>query len=234
MSVIHASYSPTVATPRSDSLFFRTLEPPDGWDGGRAAMAASQRARMLDAVVRAVADRGYARVTVADIVALAGVSRRTFYEQFEDKQACFLAAYRTGTEVIIRQIIDATEEAPEDDWRRRLEVGLEAYTHVLAAEPLFARTLLIDVLGAGQEAVELRQQLYELFVLRFHNLMERAAMHDPAIVPAPDVFLRALVGGIGELVQQHILREGAETLPELTPTLVDIAQTVIQFGGRRA
>ena len=48
------------------------------------------------------------------------------------------------------------------------------------------------------------------------------------------MFLRALVGGIGELVQQHILREGAETLPELTPTLVQIAETVIELGGRRA
>jgi len=223
-----------VATPRSESLFFRTLEPPDGWDGGRAAMAASQRARMLDAVVRAVADRGYARVTVADIVALAGVSRRTFYEQFEDKQACFLAAYRTGTEVIIREILDATDEQPQDDWHRRLVVGLEAYTRVLASEPLFARTLLIDVLGAGQEAVELRQQLYELFVVRFHNLSERASAHDPSILPVPDVFLRALVGGISELVQQHILSEGAETLTELTPSLVKVAETVIEFGGRRA
>jgi AcrR family transcriptional regulator len=181
-----------------------------------------------------VADRGYARVTVADIVALAGVSRRTFYEQFEDKQDCFLAAYRTGTEVIIRQIVDAAREQPEDDWRRRLEVGLEAYTSVLAAEPLFARTLLIDVLGAGQDAVELRQQLFELFVQRYHHLSRSAAAHDPRILPAPDVFLRALVGGISELVQQHILREGAETLTELTPTLIKVAETVIEFGGRRA
>jgi AcrR family transcriptional regulator len=224
-----------MATSHADTLFFRTLEPAEGWEAaGRASVAASQRARMLDAVVQAVGDVGYARVTVADVVGAAGVSRRTFYEHFEDKQDCFLAAYRTGVAVVIEQVVAATASVAEDDWRERLRVGLDAYTGVLAAEPTFARTLLIDVLGAGREAVELRQQLYERFVVLFHALSERAARMDPSIDPAPDVFLRALVGGIGELVQQHILAEGAERLHELTPTLVQVAETVIEFGGRRA
>lgn len=223
-----------MATSRADSLFFRTLEPPEGWDdAGRTAVAASQRARMLDAIVRAVGDSGYAGVTVADVVGVAGVSRRTFYEHFEDKQDCFLAAYRTGVSVVIEQVVAATAGSEEDDWRARLRVGLEAYTAILASEPVFARTLLVDVLGAGREAVELRQQLYERFVALFQALSERAVAADPAIPPAPEVFLRALVGGIGELVQQHILTQGAETLEELTPTLVQVAETVIAFGGRR-
>lgn len=223
-----------MAVPHADSIFFRTLQPPEGWDGGRASVSASQRARMLDAVVQAVADRGYASVTVSDVVGVAGVSRRTFYEHFADKQDCFLAAYRTGVAVVIEQVVAATAGAPEDDWRERLRVGLAAYTRVLASEPTFARTLLIDVLGAGREAVELRQQLYEQFVALFHTLSQRAAALDPAIVPVPDVFLRALVGGIGELVQQHILQDGAEGLEDLTPTLVRVAETVIEFGGMRA
>ena len=223
-----------MATSRADTLFFRTLEPAEGWEeGGRASVAASQRARMLDAVVQAVGDRGYARVTVADVVGVAGVSRRTFYEHFEDRQDCFLTAYRTGVSVVIEQVVAATQRS-EEDWRDRLRVGLEAYTAILASEPVFARTLLIDVLGAGQDAVELRQQLYERFVVLFGALSERASAGDASIEPVPDVFLRALVGGIGELVQQHILREGAETLEELTPSLVRVAETVIAFGGRRA
>ena len=222
-----------MATQRTDSLFHRKLEPEEGWDGGRQAVAASQRARMLDSVVQAVADHGYANVTVADVVGAAGVSRRTFYEQFADKQDCFLAAYRTGVEVVIDVVVEATAQAP-DDWRERLRVGLREYTRLLASEPTFARTLLIDVLGAGREAVELRQQLYEEFVKLFHALSERGAASDPSILPVPDVFLRALVGGIGELVQQHILREGAETLEDLAPTLARVAETVIAFGGRRA
>jgi AcrR family transcriptional regulator len=213
------------AAPQPSSLF-RPAEP--------AVTAASQRARMLDAVVREVAEQGYADVTVADVVRRAGVSRRTFYEHFEDRQACFLAAYRTGVEVVIGRILARTREIPDADWRTKLRAGLEAYTRELAAQPEFARTLLVDVLGAGREAVELRQRLSELFVRIFHGLSEQAAEQDAGLVVPPDVFLRALVGGMGELVQQHVLREDASTLPDLTPDLVRMAEIVIEFSGRRA
>lgn len=229
------AYSGVMASPvRSDSLFFRSLEPPDGWDGGRAAVAASQRARMLDAVVHAVAEQGYASVTVADVVRLAGVSRRTFYEHFDDKHGCFMAAYQTGVEMLVGAVLARTKAVPEADWRAKLRVGFEAYTRELAAHPQFARTFMVDVVGAGAEAVELRQHLRELFVERMRNLSRLAAEQDPSIVPPPDVFLRALVGGIAELAQEHILTASAETLPEITPDLVRIAETVIEHGGRRA
>ena len=92
---------------RTDSLFFRVLEPDEGWLGQKEATGASQRARMLDAISRAVAEKGYARVTVGDVVSMAGVSRRTFYEQFTDKEDCFLAAYATGTDALIREMGEA-------------------------------------------------------------------------------------------------------------------------------
>jgi AcrR family transcriptional regulator len=223
-----------MAAPTKGSSLFRSAEPAEAVERGRTVTAGSQRARMLDAVVRAVAERGYAAVTVGDVVGLAGVSRRTFYEHFDDKQSCFLAAYRTGVEVVIGRILASTAEIPDADWRTKLRAGLEAYTRELAAQPEFARTLLVDVLGAGREAVELRQRLSELFVRILRGLSEQAAEQEPAIVPAPDVFLRALVGGIGELVQQHILHEGAATLPELTPDLVRMAEIVLEFSGRSA
>ena len=223
-----------MTAPSQGSSLFRSAPPAEAPERGRTATAASQRARMLDAVVREVAEQGYAAVTVADVVGRAGVSRRTFYEHFEDKQSCFLAAYRTGVEVVIGRILATTAEIPDAEWKTKLRVGLEAYTRELSAQPEFARTLLVDVLGAGRDAVEQRQRLSELFVRVLRGLSEQAAEQDPAIVPVPHVFLCALVGGIGELVQQHILREGATTLPELTHDLVRMAEIVIEFGGRRA
>ena len=220
----------TVAAAPS-SMFLRALGPPER---ARLDVAAWQRARMLDAVVREVAEQGYAGVTVADIVGRAGVSRRTFYEHFEDKLTCFLAAYQAGVELLVGRILETTAEVPGAPWKEKLRRGLESYTRELAAEPQFSRTLLVDVQGAGRRAIELREGLLELFVLRFHNLSAQAAEQEPGFVPAPDVFLRALVGGISELVQQHILRQGAETLEQLTPDLVRIAETVIEYGGRRA
>jgi len=214
---------------RTDSLFFRALEPDEGWDGQKEATTASQRARMLDAVTRAVAEKGYARVTVGDVVSEAGVSRRTFYEQFKDKEDCFLAAYATGTEALIQEMVEASiSVGPDADWREVLEVAIDSYVRGLAADPEFAKTFLVDVLGAGHAAVELRVQVYEQFVQQYVILARRAARQHPEIGDVPEVFLRAMVGGIGELVQQHLLTKDAKTLPELAPVLVQVVRAVIQ------
>ena len=205
---------------RSDSLFFRGVED---------TTAASQRARMLDAVTRAVAEKGYSRVTVGDVVGIAGVSRRTFYEQFKDKEDCFLAAYAAGTEALIKDLVEASlAVGPEAHWREVLKVAIETYVGGLAADPDFARTFLVDVLGAGPAAVELRGRVYEQFVQQYVILARRAARQQPEIGDVPEVYLRALVGGIGELVQQHVLTKDARTLPELAPVLVQLVTAVIQ------
>ena len=192
-------------------------------------MAASQRARMLDAVTRAVADKGYARVTVGDVVGIAGVSRRTFYEQFKDKEDCFLAAYATGTHALIENMVEASLRVGRDaHWREVLRVAIDTYVGTLGADPEFARTFLVDVLGAGPAAVELRRQVYEQFVQQYVILARQAARQQPEIGEVPEVYLRALVGGIGELVQQHVLTKDPKTLPELAPVLVQLVTAVIQ------
>jgi AcrR family transcriptional regulator len=205
---------------QKDPLFFHGLDD---------SMGASQRARMLDAVTRAVAHKGYARVTVSDVVSAAGVSRRTFYEQFKDKEDCFLAAYATGTEVLIRDMVEASLAlGPDAHWRDVLKVAIDSYVGGLAGDPEFARTFLVDVLGAGPAAVALRGQVYERFVEQYTILARRAARQEPEIGEVPEVYLRALVGGIGELVQQHLLTKDAKTLPELAPILVQLVTAVIQ------
>jgi AcrR family transcriptional regulator len=217
------------------TLFFRSLEPADGWDAGRAAMAASQRGRLLHAVTHAVAEKGYAHVTVADVVGGAGVSRRTFYEQFENKEDCFLAAYEAGTQSVITDIRAAmTFELPPGDWRTTVRRALELYTGALAAEPEFARVFLIDVLGAGPRAVAARQRVYDMFVDQWRGLADLASAEDASIGHVPNLVLRALVGGIGELVQRHVLTQGAQSLGELAPALAQLAIQVIEGAGALA
>lgn len=216
---------------RTDSLYSKR---PASARGGRGAeaTAASQRSRMLQAVTRAVAAKGYAAVTVGDVVGIAGVSRRTFYEQFTDKQDCFLAAYEAGTEALLGAIAGAVRELGEDPpWRRILEVAVDTYLGTLADHPDFARTFLIDVLGAGPVAVERRRRVYERFVEQYRHLAARTAEQEPELRPVPDLHLRALVGGISELVQQHILARGAANLRELGPVLVELATTLIRGAG---
>src|SRR4051812_10010238 len=134
----------------TESLFFRAL-------GG------TQLARLLDAMVRAVADKGYADVTVADVVAGAGVSRRTFYENFDDKLACFLVAYETGANLVLSEIHAELRALPQADRTTRLEAGLGAYLRALASEPQFSRVLTLDVLGAGPEALAIREKVRARF-----------------------------------------------------------------------
>jgi AcrR family transcriptional regulator len=184
---------------------------------------------MLAAMVAAVAEKGYAAVTVGDVVARAGVSRRTFYEQFEDKESCFLAAYECGADGVLAAV-SAAVDAQGDDWRARVRAGIETYTGALAIEPALARTLIVDVLGAGPRAVELRQEVYGRFVDRFREARDLAAAEQRI----PELYLRGLVGAIAELVQGHVVAHGAETLRDITPELVDLALAVFEATRRGA
>jgi len=164
----------------------------------------TQRTRMLAAVIDAVAEKGFAEMTVADVVARAGVSRRTFYEQFSDKLDCFLAAYEERSDELERVVAAAGALAGPGD---RLRAGLTAYLEHMAANPTAARVLTIDIYGAGPAALEARERSRARFAEQY-----RAVSDDSDV-------LRALVGGIAELVQARLLAGQAASLPELVPTL---------------
>lgn len=217
-----------------DSLYFRHLDGADGRDAMRAAAAASQRARLLDAVNRAAATKGYWKVTVADIVRLAGVSRRTFYEQFCDKEECFLEAYWTGSVAVIEVVAAAVGSSRSSDWRERVRSGFEAYTGTLAAEPDLAKTLLVEVLAAGPGAVKARRRVLDLFADLFRPDPNGTRASDEALRAVPDRYLRGLVGAITELVQEHIYTQGAQSLTDLTPTLVEVASALLEAGANGA
>ena len=111
----------------------------------REELRASQRGRLICAVADCVAARGYAATSVADVIALAGVSRRTFYEHFEDKEACFLASYDTGAEAIFSAMVDAADGL--EGWREILDSVLTTWLEFLEADLAFTRAYMIEVLG---------------------------------------------------------------------------------------
>ena len=88
-------------------------------------VAASQRARLLEATGRAVAEKGYAAATIDDIVRGAGVSKKTFYEHFPDKLGCFLAAYEAASDELLEHVRAAQEGS--GDWVERTRAGIHAY-----------------------------------------------------------------------------------------------------------
>jgi AcrR family transcriptional regulator len=218
----------------TESLFLYSVPAPRNWDEARTTGTSIARARICEAMAHVVAERGYAGATVADVVSRVRISRRTFYEQFEDKEDCFLEAYRMGCENGIAQIDDALRSLEDPDWRTRLRVSLETYLSILAAEPHFARVLLIEVLGAGPRALAMREEVLATYVAHYRGLTERARAEDPQLAGVPDEFLRALVGGIAELVQQCLLQSSPKDTPDrlrgLADTLVSFAEAVLTAG----
>jgi AcrR family transcriptional regulator len=208
-----------------EPLHFRMLEDRPWERTGRAAPAEWHRARLFHAIVRAVSDKGFAKVTVADVVALAGVSRRTFYEHFNDVEDCFVEAYDAATRAILAEVEAAVRAAQLADWRERFEVSIAAYLGALASDPAVARACLVDVVGAGPRAVDARRHVYGKFVRQMSALRHGPGSGRERI---PDVQFWAAVGAIGELVQDHIVEHGAETLALLTPTLTRVGWVLLE------
>jgi AcrR family transcriptional regulator len=176
-------------------------------------VAASQRTRLLEAVGRAVAEKGYAAATIDDIVGGAGVSKKTFYEHFEDKLSCFLAAYEAASDELYEHVREAQDGAgAAGAWLERTHAGIHAYLRWLAAEPALARVFLIEVAAAGPVALERRERLRD----RYAELMRTRG--GPRELP-PEV-RHAVVAALDDVVVRHIREHGAERLPELEPVLL--------------
>jgi AcrR family transcriptional regulator len=184
----------------------------------RDVVLMSQRARLLEAIVRAVAANGYSATRVQDITRLAGVSRTTFYEQFADKEECFLVAYEHGSHAHLEKVETAIRRT--DGWVGKLREATRAYVEVLAAEPDYARTFLIEVHGAGPRARAARVEVhsrYSQLLRRWHH-GAREELGGLPDVPA-EIFMAA-VAAADEIVAARIVEGEGERLLDVTPTLV--------------
>lgn len=186
----------------------------------RDVVERSQRERLLQAMADAAAEKGYAHVTVADVIARAGVSRKSFYEYFDGKEACFLAAYAAGVDLLLGTIDEAL--ASTVDPFERTRVGVETYLRTLATHPALARTALIEALGAGPAALDARAAVHDRFAAQIGESLAAARALVPELPEAPPLRLRACVGAIDEIVLEHLRLAGAETLEELAPAVIDV------------
>jgi AcrR family transcriptional regulator len=169
---------------------------------------------MLLAVAEAVAEQGYATTTVADIIARARLSRRTFYEHFADKEECFLAAYDTVVEQLLAGVGHAYETA--DTWTEKVHDGLEMFIGYLASEPAFARMCIVEVVAAGTEARARRDAAMRVFV----DFLEPGRAEAPKDLVVPELAGEIVVGGIYEIIYNRLLRNAADELVEMLPELL--------------
>jgi AcrR family transcriptional regulator len=126
-------------------------------DTGIKSVAEIQRARLLAAMTDVACERGAGNVTVAQVVERAGVSRRTFYELFSDREECFLAAFDDGMARASGYVLGAYD--PEAGWAERVRSALTALLEFVDVERGVGRVLIVESLGAGTEALERRRRV---------------------------------------------------------------------------
>jgi AcrR family transcriptional regulator len=184
----------------------------------REELRASQEGRLICAVADSVAAKGYAATSVADIIALAGVSRKTFYEYFDGKEACFLASYDTGAAAIYNAMVDAADGL--QGWRDILDAVLTTWLEFLQADLAFTRAYMIEFWAAGDRARERWKQRRDRTAGLLKVLHDMAREEDPAIVPVSDTLIAAVVGGINRVVISHVLSGSADPLTTLKPEML--------------
>jgi AcrR family transcriptional regulator len=198
------------------------LLPPGPRVLGPEQVAGVHRARLIAGMAEAAAEKGYAATTIADVVARAQVSRRTFYEQFADKEDCFLAAYDAASDLLIALIAQAVADERRP-WKERVLAGVEAYLHALAGEPGLTRAFVSDVLGAGPEALRRRRAVHRRFADLLVELARRHGEALPAGVQIEPEMAIAVVGGVDELVRLAVEEGRAEDIPRFA----GIARTLV-------
>jgi AcrR family transcriptional regulator len=202
------------------------------WNGAMGSNGAkqifsrvTQRERLLDGIAQTVARRGYADTSVANVLDVAGVSRRTFYELFVDKEDCFLAAYDAIVFTCTERVTTAYHAG--HTWEDAIEQAYRTLLGTLAAEPDFAHLGVVDVLAAGPQALARRDGTLRRFARFLDFTRERT---ETSIAP-PALVGEAIVGGIHELVYSRMVRGETAQLPELTPELLHYTFMLLGVSG---
>jgi len=191
---------------------------------GDLQLPADTRGRLLGGLALAIVEKGYAAATIADVVRHARVSKRTFYEQFADKEACFLALYAAVGDHLLSVIETAVHAA--GPWRERVEAATRAYLADLATAPALTRTFLVEIQAAGPRALAARREVHERFAQLLCALTAEAAADEAGLAPLPPALATALVGGINELVLQAVEDGRTAQLADLTTVATDLILVV--------
>jgi AcrR family transcriptional regulator len=195
----------------------------------RDAVLASQRGRLLDAMAQAVAEHSYGATTIAHVVSHAGVSRKTFYEHFRDKEHCFLAMYDTGIAFVLGRLTEALEAA--EDPRQRLVSGVSTFLNVLAEEPAFCRAIVLEVYAVGPIGLARRRAVLQVFAGRYLEVNRQAREEDPDVEPLSGDVALGVVGAILELVSDRVEEGKTGELAELIDPLAEfVIRNVLPTG----
>jgi AcrR family transcriptional regulator len=188
----------------------------------------SQRARLLHAATEAVAELGYVKTTVADILARAGVSRATFYQLFRDKEDCFIAAYELNAQFVAAAMtseLETVRASGELDPLEKLEHVLGVFLAALRSAPALARVFLVEVYAAGPAAIEQRRASME----QFADIVAETHRGETGVLgtePAQRFAAQAFVGSVSAMVTNAIGVGDPDELLRLHQPLMTLAAQI--------
>jgi AcrR family transcriptional regulator len=181
---------------------------------------AHQRERLLDAAVAAVADDGYADLTVRDLIDRAGVSRRTFYQLFDDKIECIMAAHERAFDRLSVEIVASCRR--QRAWADRVAAAIAAALAFAVDSPREAQLVVIACHTASDPKLASRgHAAHEMLADLLRAGREQAEVeHTP-----PELTEQAVVGAAMAVVGGRLLEGDISGLPQLAPELVQIILT---------
>ncbi|HYI37574.1 MAG TPA: helix-turn-helix domain-containing protein [Thermoleophilaceae bacterium] len=182
----------------------------------RAQVVESQRHRLLQAMADALAEKGYTNTSVADVLARAGVSRETFYQQFPSKEECFLETLDHASRILLERV---SASAGGQGAAAGVDRILGGYLETLASEPAYARVYLVEVYAVGPRAVRHRVAAQEMFA---------AALAEQLGATTDDqrMACEVLVAAVSSMVTNRVALGEAESLPELREPLAQFVRSV--------
>ncbi|HEX6601203.1 MAG TPA: TetR/AcrR family transcriptional regulator [Solirubrobacterales bacterium] len=186
---------------------------PPGQGTSRALVASNQRRRLFAATIAAVSERGYDETSVADLVALSGVSRATFYRHFSDKRDCFEAALEEMLRLAVERIRDRCDGVAG---KGKAEAAVEELIHLVTWQRAAARVCLVESYAAGNAA----RTALEAAVASFEELVAETLADDRGTEPMPDGIVRAIVGGFYKILHSRLYSGTEAELPGLAPALL--------------
>jgi AcrR family transcriptional regulator len=179
-------------------------------------------------MAEAVARKGFADTTIADLAAGARVSRRTFYEHFTTKEDCLIALYEAASHQALGVLRDAID--PTHDPLTQAEHALQAYLATMASNPALLKTLFVAILGMGPAGLTARRRVNQAladFIVEVVNRPHEGRQHPPL----SDTLAMSIVGGINELVLQRVEQDRIGELTGLADTTARFVRAVV-YGAR--
>jgi AcrR family transcriptional regulator len=172
---------------------------------GRGHVTEIQRARMIAAMIDVVSERGRSNATVAHVVARSGVSRRTFYEVFEDFEDCFLAALDQSIALASEYVLATFD--PAGRWRVRIREALVGLLEFLEDEPAMGRLCIVETLGAGHRVHERRQRAVDVAIAA----VDEGRAESKATRTLPPLTSEGVVGGVLSVLHARLVPGGPPT-----------------------